>query len=77
MKLKWKMVDKFRTFTAESNGYHLSVVLGGVKGLPYWDISKDGDIIDACYYHSPTKCELTAKVQAERCLNKILEKAVG
>lgn len=59
-----------RSFVAEKEGYAMHVELNG--GHPYWVIIKDKTIIDECYHHPPTKCELSARVQAERVLNKIL-----
>lgn len=56
-------------FTAEQDGYLVTVE------TPYWQIVKDGVLVDSIFYHTPppTMDELNAKVQAERCLNKILQ----
>lgn len=67
--LKWVMHNR-KHFYAEKDGYHVNVTLGGF--LPMWSIVKDGVEVDMAMYHSPTKDELTAKVQAERCLQKII-----
>lgn len=74
MSIKWNMNGK--VFTAENEGYRVTIILGDALGCPYWEIVKDGAIIDTCYQHSPTKCDLTAKVQVERELNKILNKSI-
>lgn len=66
---KWIMKNS-KLFTAEKEGYTLVVRLGG--WYPVWDIIKEGVVVDASFYHTPTKCELSARIQAERCLNKIL-----
>lgn len=71
LSVKWKMIDRNR-FTGEKNGYHITINTAH-SIAPYWAILKDGVIIDEAYRHSPTKCDLTAKVQAERVLNKIFE----
>lgn len=68
---KWVMKNS-KLFTAEKEGYTMVVKLGG--WYPVWDIIKDGNVVDASFYHTPTKCELSARVQAERFLNKILNK---
>src|SRR5688572_3399928 len=68
--LTWKMTDD-NIFHAEKEGYEI-VVRPKAWIAPYWAIIKDGIVIDECYHHSPTKDELTAKVQAERVLDKLL-----
>jgi hypothetical protein len=68
---KWKM-DNPQLFTAEKEGYIMYVHLT-VRGAPTWYIYKDGEVVDGCYFYTPTKCELSARVQAERVLNKILK----
>ncbi len=67
---KWKMINS-KNFTAEKEGYAMVVKTNGC--FPYWAILKDGVIADECYYHKMTKCELSARVQAERVLNEILK----
>lgn len=74
-KVKWKMLNS-KTFEGEKDGYVISVVLGAALGSPYWAILKDGVIIDECFYHSPTKCELSARIQAEKCLDKLIEQNI-
>lgn len=73
--VKWKMLQGRKTFTAEYEGYFLTVTIGTALA-PRWSIVKDRVIVDECFYHSPTKDELSARVQAERCLYKIIEKAL-
>jgi hypothetical protein len=58
-------------YTAIKEGYTMAVQTGTV--YPLWAIEKDGVIIDHAMNHSPTKCELSAKIQAERVLNEILK----
>lgn len=59
-----------KSFIGEKDGYLITIEVSGFS--PYWDITKNGIVIDKCFYHKPTKCELSAKVQSERVLNKIL-----
>jgi hypothetical protein len=66
---KWTMINT-KSFIAEKEGYTMMVRLTGC--FPYWSIIKDGVIVDECYYHKMQKCELSTRIQAERCLNKIL-----
>lgn len=68
---KWKMNNP-RWFTAEKEGYIMQVNIT-VIGAPTWYIYKNGIAVDGCYCHAPTKCELSARVQAERVLNEILK----
>lgn len=70
--VKWKMITA-QHFTGKHEGYDLIVLIAGGLG-PYWEISKDDKRIDCAYYHSPTKCEMSCKVQAQRELTKIIEK---
>ncbi len=72
MNLKWKMNNP-KWFTAEQDGYTIQVSLSGFA--PTWYILKDGKEVDSCFYYTPTKCELSARVQAERAFNKLTEKA--
>lgn len=70
--LKWKMLS-YTEFRSEQNGYEINVVSGGAFGYGYWDIKKDGIVVDCCYYHPPTsKGELSARVQAQKRLNVLL-----
>lgn len=68
--IKWKMKNS-RWFVGEKGGYavHVNITKGAA---PTWFILKDGMTIDECYCHPPTKCELSAKIQAEKTLNAIL-----
>lgn len=66
---KWKMLTP-KSFIAEKEGYMMTVKMGG--WYPYWAIIKNGIVVDESFYHTPAKCELSARVQAERFLNKLL-----
>lgn len=68
MGIKWIMNNP-KSFTAEKDGYIIQV---NVAKPPRWHILKDNIIIDECYHYSPTKCELSARVQAEKALKIIL-----
>jgi hypothetical protein len=66
--MKWIMHDT-KTFTATHNEYTIFV-----NPRVFWEISIGDVIVDRAWYHTPppTMDELNAKVQAERCLNKLL-----
>jgi hypothetical protein len=68
---KWKMIWR-HSFIAVKEGYSMQVHTNTIP--PTWLIAKDGAIIDVCYNHPMTKCELSARVQVERVLNEILKK---
>lgn len=68
---KWKMIFS-QTFIATKEGYSMQVHTNTKP--PSWAIVKDGVMVDICYNHPMTKCELSARVQAERVLNEILNK---
>ncbi len=70
MSAKWKMINT-KQFTGEYHGYE--IVLKVTKFAPIWHIYKDGVNVDSCFYHSPTKCELTAKVQCERVIDNLIK----
>lgn len=57
-------------FTAQHNEYSILV-----DPRIFWQITIGDVIVDRAWYHTPppTMDELNAKVQAERCLNKILQ----
>lgn len=69
--MQWQMLDS-KNFTCNKEGYEVRVKLI-TDHAPRWAILKDGVVVDVCFNHSPTDSELSAKVQAERALNKILE----
>lgn len=71
MNIKWNMNGKI--FTGENNGYKATIILGAALGCPYWEIVKNGSVIDTCYRHSPTTDELSAKVQIERIIDNLLK----
>ena len=62
--LKWKMLPR-NHYEATHEDYVI------VVKPPKWFIIKDGVEVDMFLYHSPTTGELQAKVQAERCFNRI------
>jgi hypothetical protein len=66
---RWKMNNP-KSFSAEKDGYVMKVEIDRI--YPVWVIEKNGVIIDHSMNHTPTKSELSARVQAERNLNKIL-----
>lgn len=66
--LQWKMRDR-NYFEAQYGEY--TIIVKPNNG-PYWAIFNNGVEVDLFLYHSPTKDELTAKVQAERCFNKLI-----
>lgn len=73
--MKWRMHDS-KHFTGEKDGYIIDLNITSGKTYPVWQIIKDGQIVDAAYYHSPVTTdfnrELAAKVQAEKYLDKLL-----
>lgn len=71
MNMQWNMKGKI--FTSEKDGYKATIIMGAALGCPYWEITKEGSIIDLCFQHSPTKCELSAKVQVERVISELLK----
>lgn len=71
--VQWKMID-LKNFVAFYNDYTITIKM---RWLPLWFIAKDGKIIDECYRHAPTKCELSCKVQAEKALKIILANEAG
>lgn len=68
MSLKWIMHSR-NIFTSKYNEYPILI-----DPQIYWQISIGDKVIDRAWYHRPpiTMDELNAKVQAERCLNKLL-----
>jgi hypothetical protein len=66
----WNMIYR-HSFIGVKEGYSMHVEISTIP--PYWVIVKDGIVVDECYNHPITKCELSARVQAERCLNEILK----
>jgi hypothetical protein len=71
MKIEWELLNN-KTLIGKSGEYQINVELGAAFGSPYWSIIKDGVILDECYFHQPTKCELSARVQAEKALKKLI-----
>lgn len=72
MNIKWEMNGKI--FTGEREGYKATIILGAAFGCPFWEITVSGFVIDSCYQHYPTKCELTAKIKVERVIDNLLNK---
>lgn len=70
--VRWTMINNIMFF-GEREGYEITIKSKAAFGSPYWSILKDGILIDECFNHRPTKCELTAKAQSERVLNNILK----
>lgn len=67
VKLKWH-IKNHTSFYAEHEGYVIYVTYGNWW---FWEIMKSGNIVETAYRHPPTYDELSAKIQAEKCLNKI------
>lgn len=61
----WQMINKHE-WIFEKDGYVIQVK------PPKWWVIKDGNVIDIYYRYSPTNGELSARIQAEKCLDKIL-----
>jgi hypothetical protein len=73
MSVNWKMIDS-TTFIGEKDGYQINIKVGAAFGLAYWNVSKDGHIIDDCWKYSPVRGgDLGAKHFAESVLNKIIK----
>jgi len=74
MKIKWEMIG-FSDFIGKAGDF--IITLKKFKSYPYWNIVKNGIEVDVCYFHSPTKDELSAKVQIQKCINKLINKNNG
>lgn len=70
MRVNWNLDG--RAFTASHEGYDITLTLGAAFGNPFWAITKNGEVVDTCYQHKPTNSELSARVQCEKALVKIL-----
>lgn len=73
--MKWTMLNSYH-FVLRQGEYTIDLKLGGF--YPYWEMIKDGQIIDAATRHHPvtSDCnkELAAKAQCERVMkNKTLK----
>ena len=71
---KWNMINPGH-FTSEKEGYVMDVYTD--RAFPAWVIKKDEVVIDHYMRHSLAKCELSARVQAERVLNKLLNQKIN
>jgi hypothetical protein len=69
VKLNWVMTS-YNNHEAKHRDYIITVK--HTSSYMYWSIIKHGEIIDMCTYHTPTKDTASAKVQAEKCFNKII-----
>lgn len=70
--MKWVMHSRDE-FTAHHNEYFILV-----NPRVFWQIQIGDIIIDRAWYHNTpaTMDELSAKAQAERCLNKLINQKV-
>lgn len=71
IKVKWQMLSHKR-FVANVEGYVINVISGAAYGSCFWNIVKDGNIVDSCFYYKPVNGELAGKAAAEKSIRNIL-----
>lgn len=73
--MSWKMISK-EHFTMEKGGYVVDLKPFG-NFYPYWEIYKDGVMIDAAPHHRPivtrTNKEIAGKAVCEKRVNELLK----